>query len=106
MGRWVDVAAEGEIPPGRCRVVDLAEERVAVYHIDGRYYAIQDLCTHDYAPLDGGRVEGDEVICPRHGARFCLRTGAVLAPPAYEDLRTFEVRVHEGRIQVYDEDAA
>ncbi|MDH3768790.1 MAG: ferredoxin, partial [Gammaproteobacteria bacterium] len=53
--------------------------------------------------LTGGPIEGDEIICPRHGARFCLRTGAALTPPAYDDVTVFPVRVENGRIQVLDD---
>jgi 3-phenylpropionate/trans-cinnamate dioxygenase ferredoxin component len=95
---WVDVAAAGELPPGTHRVYEVDGRFVAVYNVAGELYAIEDLCTHDGNPLSDGPVEGHEVICPRHGARFCLRTGAALSPPAYEAIATFSVRVADGRI--------
>ena len=58
------------------------------------------MCTHDGGELAGGAVEGDVVICPRHGARFCLRTGAALTPPAYEPVRTYETRIVNGVVEV------
>ena len=64
------------------------------------FYAIDDVCTHDGGELAGGAVEGDVVICPRHGARFCLRTGAALTPPAYEPVRTYPTRVVDGVVEV------
>ncbi len=66
---------------------------VAVVRSGERFYAIEDVCTHDGAELLGGEVEGTEIICPRHGARFCLRTGQALTPPAYEAVQVFETRI-------------
>lgn len=100
---WVDVASPEELPPGSHRVVDVDGSQVAVFNLDGAYYAIEDVCTHDGGQLTGGSVEGDEIVCPRHGARFSIRTGDVLAPPAYEGIHTFPVRVHAGRVQVRDD---
>ncbi len=97
---WIDVAMEGEIGANACRVVDLEDARVAVFNIGGEYYAIEDVCTHDGGELAEGTVEAGEIVCPRHGARFSITTGAVLGPPAYEDLRTFPVRVADGKVQV------
>ena len=73
---------------------------VAVFNIAGEFYAIDDICTHDGGELAGGAVEGDVVICPRHGARFCLRTGAALTPPAYEPVRTYPTRVVDGIVEI------
>jgi 3-phenylpropionate/trans-cinnamate dioxygenase ferredoxin subunit len=102
MSDWVDVAKLGELPPGQRRIVDVDDVQIAVFNLGGEYYAIEDVCTHDYAPLADAKLDGDEIICPRHGARFCIRTGAVMAPPAYEPVPTFPVRIHEGRVQVRD----
>jgi 3-phenylpropionate/trans-cinnamate dioxygenase ferredoxin component len=102
MSGWVDVAGTGELPPGTHRLVEVDGASVAVFNLDGTYYAIEDVCTHDGGILTGGPVEGDQIVCPRHGARFSIKTGAVLAPPAYEAIATFPVRVDAGRIQVRD----
>ena len=103
MSDWQDVAAAEELAPGTHRVVDVDGAQVAVFNLDGRYYAIEDVCTHDGGTLTGGTVEGEEIVCPRHGARFSIRTGAVLAPPAYEPIHAFPVRVEDGRVQVRDD---
>jgi 3-phenylpropionate/trans-cinnamate dioxygenase ferredoxin component len=103
MSNWVDVASAEDLPPGGQHVVVVEGVRIAVFNLTGRYFAIEDLCTHDGAPLAGGIVQGDEVICPRHGARFCIRTGEALSPPAYEPVPTFPVRVTDGMVQVRDE---
>lgn len=102
MAAWVDVAPYVEFPPGAVRSVNVEGTQVAVFNLDGTCYAIEDTCTHDGGVLTGGAVEGDEVVCPRHGARFCIRTGKVLGPPAYEDVAVFAVRVEGGIVQVRD----
>ncbi len=103
MSEWVDVAARGEIEPGSCKVVEVDGTMVAVFNIDGALYAIEDLCTHDGGELASGEIEGDKIVCPRHGAVFCIRTGEVLEPPAYESVATFPVREEDGRVLVRDD---
>jgi 3-phenylpropionate/trans-cinnamate dioxygenase ferredoxin subunit len=102
MSDWIDVAAENELAPGTWRTIDVDGTEVAVFNLDGAYCAIEDVCTHDGGVLTGGEVDGDVIVCPRHGARFSIRTGEVLAPPAYEDVPTFPVRVEAGIVQVRD----
>jgi len=102
MSDWVTVAKLEDLQPGERRIVEIDDVQIAVFNLNGEYYAIEDVCTHDYAPLDNAKLEGDEIICPRHGARFCIRTGAVTAPPAYEAVTTFPVRISQGMIQVRD----
>jgi len=99
---WIDAGAEGDFEVGTTRVIacPTVPYGVAVARsIDG-FFAIEDLCTHDGAELAGGAVEGAEIVCPRHGARFCLRTGEALTPPAYEAVRVFEVKLESGRVWV------
>jgi 3-phenylpropionate/trans-cinnamate dioxygenase ferredoxin subunit len=97
------VAKEGELAPGQWRRVDADGAAIVVFNLDGAYYAIEDVCTHDGGQLTGGTVEGAEIVCPRHGARFCIRTGAALTAPAYEPTAKFPVRVEAGEIQVRDD---
>jgi 3-phenylpropionate/trans-cinnamate dioxygenase ferredoxin component len=103
MSEWVTVARLGELAPGEWRVVDVNDTQIAVFNLGGQFYAIADVCTHDAGQLTGGMVEGDEIVCPRHGARFSIRTGAALTAPAYEPTDTFPVRVEAGQIQVRDD---
>ena len=103
MSDWVTVAKQDEIAPGACRVIDLDGTAVAVFNIAGSYYAIEDVCTHDGGDLASGGLEGDQVICPRHGARFCVRTGEALSAPAYEPTAVFPVRLAQDQIQVRDD---
>ena len=100
MTSWLNVARIEELAPGSRRVVDVDGVAVAVFNLGGEYFAIQDICTHDGGELANGVLEGEVIICPRHGARFSIKTGAVLGPPAYEDVRTFSVRVIEGKVKV------
>jgi len=80
--------------------VEVAGVAVALFNVGGELLAVEDVCTHDGAPLADGDVEGEVITCPRHGARFSLRSGEVLAPPAYEPLPCYEVRVVDGWIEV------
>lgn len=97
---WITVAPTDAIVSGDFAQVEVDAQLVAVFNVDGKFYAIEDVCTHDGGGLAGGAVDGDVVICPRHGARFCLRTGAALTPPAYEAVRTYETRVVDGIVEV------
>jgi 3-phenylpropionate/trans-cinnamate dioxygenase ferredoxin subunit len=103
MSDWQDVASVEAIPPGSHQVVDVDGAQVAVFNLDGQFYAVEDVCTHDGGTLTGGAVEGEQIVCPRHGARFSIKTGAVLAPPAYEPIHSFPVRIEAGRVQVRDD---
>jgi 3-phenylpropionate/trans-cinnamate dioxygenase ferredoxin subunit len=103
MSDWVTVARSDELPPGQWRTIDVDGTQVVVFNIDGEYYAIEDVCTHDGGQLTGGHVEGDEIVCPRHGARFCVRTGEALTAPAYEPTYKFPVQVTGGEIRVRDD---
>ncbi len=100
---WLHVAPADSIADGDYAQLEVDGVLVAVFNIHGTFYAIEDKCTHDDGELAGGALDGDVVICPRHGARFCLRTGAALTPPAYEPVRTFETRVNEGIVEVQSE---
>lgn len=100
MTDWIDAARAGSLAPGEHLLVEIEGDEVALFHIDGEYFAIRDVCSHDGTEIASGHLEGCEIICPRHGARFCLKTGKVLSPPAYEDIATYPVRIHEGRIEI------
>jgi len=103
MSDWVAVCPAAELAPGEHRVVDVDGTQVAVFNLDGEFYAIEDVCTHDGGQLTGGSVEGAEIVCPRHGARFCIRTGEALTAPAYEPTAKLPVRVTDGTLEVRDD---
>lgn len=102
MSDWINVARQDEFPPGDWRSLAVDGTQVAVFNLAGEYHAIEDTCTHDGGALTGGVLDGEQIVCPRHGARFSIRTGAVLAPPAYEPVATFPVRIENGMVQVRD----
>ncbi|HYA36848.1 MAG TPA: non-heme iron oxygenase ferredoxin subunit [Candidatus Methylomirabilis sp.] len=103
MSTWVVVARVEEIPTDGFKVVNVDGTMVALFNLHGAYHAIDDVCTHDGGSLSGGKVQGEEIVCPRHGARFHIKNGAVTAPPAYEPLHVFPVRVRDGLIEVRDD---
>ena len=103
MSDWISVCRAEDLTPGSHRLVELDGAQVAVFNLDGQYYAIEDVCTHDGGVLTGGAVEGDQIVCPRHGARFSIRTGEALAPPAFEPTAVFPVRIQDGHVQVRDD---
>ena len=91
-----------ELPPGSFKIVAAESVPVGVYNCAGELLAIEDRCSHDDGPLCEGMwdEEACQVICPRHGATFDLRTGAALTLPAYEPVQTFPVRVVDGIVKV------
>jgi len=97
---WVRAASAGEIPPGGFKEVRLDDRTIAIFHLEDGYYAIEDVCTHDGGPLAEGILEANVIECPRHGARFDVKTGAVLSLPAVTPVPTFEVRVSGDEVQV------
>jgi len=99
-GAYVTVAKVGEIPPGGVKVLRIGDQEIAVFNLSGAYHAMDDICTHDGGPLAEGVIEGDVIECPRHGARFDIRTGAVLGMPATLPVTTYPVRVEGDQIQV------
>ena len=100
MAEWIDVAPQAELPAGARKIVQSEIGPIAVFNLDGELYAIADICTHDGGELASGKLEGDQIICPRHGARFCIRNGRALTPPAFEDIEAFPLRIEAGVIQV------
>lgn len=103
MSSWINVIEEEKLLDGDVTVVDLNGVEVAVFHVAENYYAIEDVCTHDGSEISTGTICEHIIECPRHGARFDLRTGEVVELPAYGPVQTFEVRVKDGMIQVCDD---
>ena len=96
----VDVASVDEIPEGKVKMVTVDSLRIALCNYGGNIYAIDDVCTHDGGSLDQGELIGQEIECPRHGARFDVTTGQVTALPAVRPVRAYPVHVSDGRIFV------
>lgn len=104
MANFVKVATRDELPEGAHKLADIGGMPIAVFRAEGAFYAIDDICTHDGGPLVEGRIEGCVVECPRHGARFDIRTGKALCMPAFEPVRTHQVEVRGEEIWVAVED--
>lgn len=97
---WHRAAAVAEIDEDEPKSVTIGRFQIALCKVDGKVYAIDDICTHEFASLCEGVVEGDEIECPLHQARFHIPTGKVKAPPATEDLATFPVKAEGGDVYV------
>jgi len=98
--QFVAISSETDLPDGERLYFDLEGKPVVLFRLGERYYAIGDVCTHDNGPLGDGDVEGHEVICPRHGGRFDIRTGKATRLPAFKPTSYFPVRVVDGQIEV------
>ena len=100
MAEWITVPGAADLGPGDREVYDIEGYWVAIFNVDGSYYAFEDACTHDDGPLADGELYGFEIECPRHGARFDIRTGKALTPPAVKPTRRFDVRLQDGALQL------
>lgn len=98
--RFVSVARLADIPVGSARVFKVEGVRLALCNVGGTIFAVDDTCTHDNGPLGEGHLDDHAIECPRHGARFDVRTGAVLRMPAVFPIRSYPTRVENGEIAV------
>jgi 3-phenylpropionate/trans-cinnamate dioxygenase ferredoxin subunit len=103
MAEYVAVAMIDELPPGKSKVVTANGRRIAVFNVDGTFYAIDDTCTHEEASLAEGTLSGEIVTCPAHGSRFNVRTGRVLSLPAVIPVSTYPVKVEDGNVLLLPE---
>jgi metal-sulfur cluster biosynthetic enzyme/nitrite reductase/ring-hydroxylating ferredoxin subunit len=108
MAEFRRVAKVGDIPDPGKRVFELDERLIVVFHVEGRFYALDDVCTHDDGPLGEGELQGYTIACPRHGAKFDIRDGRALTMPATQPTGSYEVRVEgdDVLIQLAGSDAA
>ncbi len=97
---FIRAAPTSDVPPGRVKVVEIQGEGIALCNAKGTIYAVANVCTHDGGPLGEGYLDEDEIECPRHGARFSVRTGTVRALPAILPIPTFAVKVEGEEIWV------
>ncbi|MGH6735307.1 MAG: Rieske (2Fe-2S) protein [Methyloceanibacter sp.] len=100
MAEFVKAARTDEVPPGQCKLAIVKGKEIVVFNIGGEFFALDNLCTHEEGPLCEGEVEGFEVTCPWHGAKFDIRTGEVLQDPAYDAVARYNVRVTGEDIEV------
>jgi 3-phenylpropionate/trans-cinnamate dioxygenase ferredoxin subunit len=94
------VASTADVPPGSVRVFQVKGRSIALANLDGAFYAVDNLCTHDNGPLGEGTLWNGTIECPRHGARFDVKTGAVKALPAVRPVRTYPVRLDGDEVSV------
>jgi 3-phenylpropionate/trans-cinnamate dioxygenase ferredoxin subunit len=97
---FVEIAPASELPEGERLFVDLGDTPIVLFNIAGKIFAIGDVCTHDDGPLGDGTLEGYNIVCPRHGAEFDIRTGKVAQMPAVVDIPAYPVIVRDGMILV------
>lgn len=102
MTSFIKVAAVEDIPPGARLHVQLEDESIIVMNMDGEFYCIADLCTHDGGPLEDGDLVDHQIVCPRHGACFDIRTGRVTRLPATDPIPTYEVKVENGALYIQE----
>ena len=105
MSDFVKVCRASEIPDPGKKTLEVDQTMVVLFHIDGQFHCLDDVCTHDGGPLGEGLLEGNEIACPRHGARFCVRSGAALTMPATQATVTHKVKVDDGDLYVKIEES-
>lgn len=106
MADYITVGSVDDVDEGDAIVVDQEQtgtaDDIAIFHAeDGNFYALDDTCTHEDASLADGWIEGVEVECPVHSAKFCLKKGTALCMPATIDAKTHKVEVVDGEIRLY-----
>ncbi len=97
---FVEIAPVDDLPNGERLFVDIEGKPLVIFNIAGQFFSIGDVCSHDDGPVGEGDLDGYKISCPRHGAEFDVRTGAVLAMPAVVDIPAYPVRVVDGMIQI------
>ena len=100
MSEYLRVARTADLAPGSMTRVMVAGHPVVLVNLDGEVFAIDDTCSHEEASLSQGTLSGEVVVCPKHGARFNVKTGRVLALPAVRSVAVYPVRVEGGEILV------
>ena len=100
MAHFVKVATTDELEDQQAKLVEVDGQKISLFRVDGTFYALSDTCTHRGGPLSEGTVEEAEVTCPWHGARFDIKSGAVLGPPAGREVRSYPVRVSGADVEI------
>ena len=100
MASWIAAGRADDLQPGTVRVVKAGRTRLAVCNVDNAIHCIADVCTHDGASFDTGELDGNEIECPRHGARFDVTDGRATCLPAITPVKVYPVRIENGEIQI------
>jgi 3-phenylpropionate/trans-cinnamate dioxygenase ferredoxin subunit len=90
---FVKVAQVSELTPGEMTMVNLGDDQVLLANVNGNIHAVEDICSHAYASLSEGDLNGEEVECPLHGGVFSVVTGEALGPPADDPVKLYQVRI-------------
>ncbi len=97
---YVQIAPAEQLPPGERLFIEVEGKSIVIFNMAGEIFAIGDICSHDNGPVGDGEIEGDEIICPRHGGRFDVRTGKATSLPAVVDIPSYPVRLTDGMIEI------
>ena len=97
---FVEIAPASELPNGERLFVELGDHPIVIFNIAGHFFAIGDVCSHDDGPLGDGVLEDHNIVCPRHGAEFDVRTGKAMSMPAAVDIPAYPVQIRDGTIFV------
>lgn len=89
-----------DLPPGERLFIEINQQRIVLFNISGRIFAIGDVCSHDEGPVGDGEIDGMDIICPRHGAKFDIQSGKAISLPAVEDIPSYPVRVVDGMVEI------
>ena len=90
---FYEIARVKELPPGERLFIEVDNAQIVIFNIAGQFFAIGDVCTHDDGPLGDGELESYEIVCPRHGAHFDVRSGKAVRLPAVRPTPSYPVRV-------------
>jgi naphthalene 1,2-dioxygenase system ferredoxin subunit len=96
--QWIDATAVDDVPEDDVIGIVVGERDIALYNAGGEIYATDNICTHGHARLCDGFLEGHEIECPLHQGRFDIRTGAPMCAPVTEAIRSYPIRIEDGRV--------
>jgi len=97
---FVEIAPLNQLPPGERLFAEVGGRSIVIFNIAGKLFAIGDVCSHDNGPVGDGDIDDDEIICPRHGARFDLRSGKATSLPAIIDIPAYPLRINNDMIEL------
>ena len=97
---FVEIAPSDQLPAGERIFIELEGKSIVIFNIAGKLFAIGDVCSHDNGPVGDGEIEENEIVCPRHGGRFDIRTGKATSLPPVVDIPSYPVRIVEGMIEL------
>ncbi len=100
MADFVKLTNISDVEQGKMKSFEIEYEKILLCNIDGEFFAVSNECSHDSAPISDGHLDGDQIVCPRHGARFCLKNGEVKAPPAVAPISTYELKIVNDEILI------